>query len=476
MNAAIVKLFGLTMLLFAVLAGFTSWWTVFGASSLRDNVANRRPLLEAATIDRGPIRAGDGTLLATDVPNGGGTWRRTYPLASLFGHAIGYDFITLGSSALERYRDATLTGRTAGGVNSLLSQLSGRKPRGDEVDTTLDPRAQRAAYAGLAGRRGAVIALDPSTGAIKVMASVPTFDPNQVAQARQYHALVTDPSAPLLDRVTQSGYPPGSTFKVVTAVAAIDSGLFTPSSTLNGDSPKIISGRPLSNDGNVSWGNIDLTTALTHSVNTVFAQLALRVGGATMARYMERFGFYAKPAIDEPRDELFASGEYGHGHLLTPTSDLIDVGRMGIGQDKLLVTPLQMAEVAAAVANGGVLMAPQLTARIVDPDGRVVQTIAPRALGRVMKPSTAAAVTAMMANVVKEGTGTAAQLQGIDVAGKTGTAQLSGSLNQVWFIAFAPIVHPRYAIAVTIERSPGQGGTVAAPIARQVLQALLAGQ
>ena len=216
-----------------------------------------------------------------------------------------------------------------------------------------------------------------------------------------------------------------------------------------------------------------LTMALTKSINTVWAQVGESLGKRTMAKYMERFGFYAKPPLDYPSDQRYASGEYLNGSLLSPTSGRIDVGRMAIGQDKLLVTPLQMAMVAAAVANQGVLVRPHLTARVVDPDGRVRDSVGSSVYHRVMKADTAQKVAQMMSNVVKEGTGTAAALSGIDVAGKTGTAEIQAGVNQVWFIAFAPINDPRVAIAVTVERSSGQGGTVAAPIAKQVMEALL---
>jgi penicillin-binding protein A len=336
---------------------------------------------------------------------------------------------------------------------------------GDDVTLSLEPAAQRAAYAGLAGRRGSVVALDPRTGAIKAMASNPTFDPDHPFSGGSQ-----------FNRATQSGYPPGSTFKVVTDVAAIDTGRFTPDSVLDGRSPQIVSGTPLANDGGESFGPIDLTTALTNSVNTVFAQVAVRLGKATMGEYMKRYGFYAKPPLDYPADQRRASGEFRGNRLLHPESDQIDVGRMGIGQDKLAVTPLQMAQVAAAVANGGELMEPHLAARIVDPDGRTVKRVGPKPLGRVMRPQTAAAVNRMMQQVVKEGTGTAAALSGIDVAGKTGTAEVrcnGAPTNQTWFIAFAPANDPKVAIAVTVECSGGFGGTVAAPIAKAVMEAVL---
>ncbi len=236
-----------------------------------------------------------------------------------------------------------------------------------------------------------------------------------------------------------------------------------------------MSGKLLQNDNGESFGPITLTYALAHSVNTVYAQVAEHVGKRTLGRYMERFGFDRKPQLDYPADEMSASGEHDGESIVPPTSASVDVGRMGIGQDKLAVTPLQMAEVAAAVANHGTLMVPHLTQRIVDSEGRTVQTVSPRVQSAVMKPSTASAVRSMMEAVVKEGTGTAAAIPGIQVAGKTGTAetQFGNSINNVWFIAFAPATDPRVAVAVTLKAVPGEGATFAAPVARAVIENLL---
>ena len=480
MNGPIARLFGLVIVLFALLIGFTSRWTVFEAKGLRDNPKNARGLLEEERIPRGEIRAADGSVLARSQRQPDGTYVRSYPTRSLFSQAIGYAYTTPGVAGLEASRNDELTGLTGTSqLNSILNQLSGRKRVGDEVITTLDPVAQRVAIAQLAGRKGAVIALDPRTGAVKVFAAVPGYDPNLLATNAGAAQLAADPNSSRFDRVTQSGYQPGSTFKVVTAIAAIDSGRYTPQSQVDGSSPKTISGVPLSNDSGESFGLVDLTTALTQSINTVWAQVAVALGKPTMATYMSRLGFGKRPPIDLPADERQPSGEYdssgGHAKLLDPRSSLVDVGRMGIGQDKLNVTPLQMAMVAAAVANRGTLMTPHLTDRVVDRDGRTVERIGPTPYSQVMKPSTAAAVGEMMTHVVQEGTGTAAALQGIQVAGKTGTAEIgtSKSVNQVWFIAFAPAVNPRIAIAATLERSPGTGGPVVGPIAKAVLESLL---
>lgn len=475
MNTPIQRLYALVLLLFALLVYSTSRNAVFDATALRDNALNKRTLLQDQQIHRGVIRAADGTVIARSVKQRGGVYSRRYPTGGLFGHAIGYSFTTLGRAGLERSRNDELTGKR-NELSSVIDQLRGKRQVGDDLATTLNPAAQRVAYSALAGRKGAVVALDPRTGAVSVMASVPEYDPNALRGTGTYSRLANDnANKPLVNRATQFGYAPGSTFKVVTATAAIDSGQFTPQSQVDGSNDVKISGVPLQNDYNQSFGHIDLTTALTKSVNTVYAQVAERLGKRTMKTYMERFGFDAKPKLDYPKEQMSSSAEYRNGNLLSPTSRFADVGRMGIGQDKLAVTPLQMAEVAAAVANGGRLMKPHLTDRVVDTDGRTVKRIGPVLQSTVMKPSTASAVTAMMEAVVTSGTGTQAQIPGVRVAGKTGTAetQIGTKVNNVWFIAFAPADRPRVAIAVTMQGQTGFGGDVAAPVAKAVMESLL---
>ncbi len=477
MNAPISRLFALVVVMFAVLVYFTSKSTVFNADALRNNPKNQRTLLAQQKIHRGPIRAADNSALARSVPAPGQTWTRIYPPGALFPHAVGYSFTTFGRAGLERYYNDELTGRR-NEFSSILDQLAGRKEVGDQLVTHLVPAAQQVALTDLAGRRGAVIAMDPRTGAVQVMASVPGYNQNLLRDPKTATALNKDPASPLFNRTTQSGYPPGSTFKVVTAIAAIDSGRYTPDSTVNGKSPITISGTPLSNDANEQFGDITLTKALTFSVNTVWAQVAKDLGPRIMNKYMRRLGFFADPPLDYPHDQIRPSGEYIHnGQTLVDAADgAVDIGRMGIGQDKLNVTPLQMAMVASAVANGGVLMKPHLGSKIVDPDGRVRDAVQPEQQSRVMSAKSAHEVGVMMAQVVNEGTGTAAALQGIQVAGKTGTAQIDiqNNITQPWFIAFAPVINPRVAVAVTVERTQGGfGGTVAAPIAKDVMETLL---
>jgi penicillin-binding protein A len=477
MNRPIVRLYSLVAVLFAVLFVFTSRWTVFDASSLRENPLNHHALLEQERVFRGPIVADDGTVLARSVRNGEGIYHRIYPTGDAFAQTVGYYFTDpdLGATGIERYRHNVLEGSSTASLQSLLDQLQGKKPEGAKVITNLDPVAQRVAEEQLTGHEGAVVALQPSTGAVKVMASWPSYDPNTLRAPGTIERLDREPGAPLVNRATQFGYAPGSTFKIVTATAALDTGAFTPESTLSGENDIPISGVPLGNDDGESYPSLTLTEGLVKSVNTVWAQVAERVGKQTLGRYMERFGFNHKPELDYPADQMSASGEYEGERLIAPTSSAVDVGRLGIGQDKLEVTPLQMAEVAAAVANRGTLMVPHLAQRIVGPEGQTLETIGPRVQSVVMKPSTAAEINAMMQAVVREGTGTSAQIPGVTVAGKTGTAetQYGTAINNVWFIAFAPAQHPKVAVAVTLKGVPGQGAKFAAPVARAVIESLL---
>jgi peptidoglycan glycosyltransferase len=470
-NAPIARLFGVIILLFALLIVFTSRWTVFEATSLNNNTLNVRTLLDELHIKRGRILAADGTVLAKSVPAAGGTWSRTYPQGGLFSQPVGFSIAAKGEAAgLEQSAGSDLRGLRTG-LSSIFGQLSPR-PVGDDVYTTLDPKGQRAAQQALAGRAGSVVALDPSTGAVKVMYANPGYDDNNPPAKSSK----TDTT---FNRVTQGAYAPGSTFKIVTATAAIDTGMYTPDSVINGNSPITVSGVPLANDGGTSWGPQTLTTAMINSINTIFAQVSEHVGRATMTKYMKRFGFYSKPPLDFPSFERGTSKPVApNGRPYPPGSPNEDIGRIGIGQGGLQVTPLQMAMAAGAVANGGTLMTPHLIDRVVDQDGRTVRATSPTVYSHVMKPSTAAAVTKMMEKVVEEGTGTAVQLGGISVAGKTGTAQIGvngSNLTQPAFVAFAPAGHPKIAIAVMVDESKGGfGGTVAAPIAKAVLQVLLA--
>src|SRR5439155_22591159 len=225
-----------------------------------------------------------------------------------------------------------------------------------------------------------------------------------------------------------------------------------------------------------TFGNVNLTTGFQHSINSVFCNVGKALGAGTVLRYAERFGFYSLPPLETPENERVESGLYSHGRLFKPKHPefQVDPGRLAFGQERLQVTPLQMAMIAAAIANGGVVMRPYVVERVVAPDGSTVTKTKPEQLRRAVSPTVASEITTMMEAVVSGGTGTAAQISGIRVAGKTGTAETGANhVNQTWFICFAPAESPRVAVAVALENQHGVGGTTAAPIAKAIMEALL---
>jgi peptidoglycan glycosyltransferase len=485
-NRQIVKLFAFIVVLFAILVGFTSWWSVFDAKALKEQEVNKRPLFEQQQIPRGRILAADGTVIAKSVGKGKGSSKRyvrRYPEGALFGHPIGYSFVRYGDSEFERFHNEELIGEESE-FGSILEEILGHTQEGNDIVTNIDSEAQRVALSALeeGGHHGAVVAIVPQTGEVKVMASNPSYDPNRVPF--EYSKLATNElESPLLNRATQGQYPPGSTFKVVTAAAGLESGVITPETTIDAPGSLEVEGTPLQNDFAKDWGSISLDTALTNSVNTWFGQLGQKVGQDALFEQMEKFGFNSTPAIDLPSEEVYDSGIYSEERLLHK-NDPVDLARVAIGQERLLATPLQMAQVAAAVANGGKLMKPQIWKRVVDPDGRVVDRLDPSVYSEAVTAQTAEELTTAMEGVVNEGTGTNAAISGVPVAGKTGTAETPGNEaceggeneNQAWFMGFAPANEPKIAIAASVECTEEFGNDVAAPIFREVAETILNGE
>ena len=337
----------------------------------------------------------------------------------------------------------------------------------------------------LAGKCGAAVVMNPKTGKVYALASQPSYNPNLIEnhfnQIKTTNA-ACHPAAPLLNRATNGLFTPGSTFKVVTATAALDSHKFTPESTFYDPGYCIEYGKQVSNaaspDGPVeSFGHPTLAMGLQHSINSVFCNVGKALGAGVILEQAKKFGFYKDPPLEIPNDEKSASGLYDHGRLYFPSDpNKVDPGRLAFGQERLSVTPLQMAMVASAVANRGELMEPQVLKRVVDSSGHTVTNIRPQKLDRVMSTRTAGELTDMMVAAVESGTGTSAQLPGIRVAGKTGTAETGTSgVNTTWFICFAPAYAPRVAVAVALENQHGFGGSTAAPIAKVLMQAVLQG-
>jgi penicillin-binding protein A len=488
-----VALFALGLLA-ALIVATTYWqtWASGGLAARQDNAIQRVAQFE---IKRGLIFAADGkTVLASNLRRkkaGQTLYFRTYPTHGFASQVIGYSTQSRSRAGIERQENSYLTAsnknvRTI--LDTLADRLRGATITGNNLVLTLRVSAQKIAESLLAGKCGAAVALNPKTGAVYVMASSPTYDPNLVEKPKGYAQIQAtkapcSPAAPLLNRATQGLYPPGSTFKTVTAAAALDDGVFTPSSTFYDPGYCVEYNKHVSNaldqqGGAEAFGRISLFDAYVHSVNAVYCMIGQKVGAGRILAETKKFGFYSVPPLETPSDARSASGLYFHRSLWFPKQPQYDVdpGRLAFGQERMLVTPLQMALVAATIANGGATPRPTLIKEVRSPGGGVVTRLHAHIWKQATKPETAAAIRDMMVQVVQRGTGGAAQIPGVTVAGKTGTAELAAGSNvyDAWFIFFAPAENPVVAGAVVVESQPnGFGGAVAAPIAKAIMQAIL---
>jgi penicillin-binding protein A len=484
MNRAIRRVYVVLASGLVLLLGFTAYWQLWAEPSLAARRDNAHQIVQQLSIKRGLILAADGTKLAVNhastTADGRHVYERRYPTNKMFAHVVGYSSATDGRAGVEQSANDYLVGAhtdLGGALENQLHSLAGGEIQGDNVQISLIPAAQRKAMSDLAatGKAGAVVAIEPSTGRVLVSASWPSFNPNRAVRG----SLPKTGSA-LVNRATQGLYPPGSAIKPVIAALALESGRYTPESTFYDPGYFVEYGKKIMNDEGERFGRVTLTDALTHSINSVFAGLGSSLCGGrprcpTLTQALQRLGFYAVPPIDFPTDELAASGTVRPGTrtLLSPNAP-IDPARTAIGQANLVVTPLQMAMVAATIGNGGVVMQPTIVDSVRSPKGTLRFQRHSTVLDRAFSPQTAAEVTDMMTHVVDQGTGTAARIPGVSIAGKTGTAQTGrpGQLD-AWFISFAPAVNPQVAVAVVVERTDQYGGQAAAPIARDVMQAVL---
>jgi len=493
MNRQLRHVSVVALVLLAVLIVSTTYWQTWAVGGLNDRKGNALQLVARLTIDRGKIFAADGTVLAKNRKthkHGLTLYTRVYPQNDLAPQVIGYSTRAGTTTGLEHELDDFLTGANTNLTNTFkqeLDRLGGRTVHGDDVYLTLRPDIQRLAQDQLGGRCGAVVVLDAKTGAVVAMASSPTYDanlmvrPNGFNNVKKIKGTCGTPSA-LQNNATAGRYPPGSTFKMVTAAAALDSGAFTPSSVFYDPGYCTEYGRRVSNAGNPdqggpeSFGNVSLAQGFEHSINSVFCNVGKHIGGLKILEYAKRFGFYSVPPLETPPDTSLPSGLYKNGKLWRPTSNSqIDSGRLAFGQWYMLATPLQMALVGATIANKGVLPRPYLVQKVVAADGSTVTKTSPQTLGRVIKPQTAAELNQMMQSVVTAGTAAGVFPSSLKVAGKTGTAELGlGSIYDAWFVCFAPADNPRYVVAVVVEKQPnGFGASVSAPIAKTILERLL---
>ena len=444
-----------TFVFFAALA----YWQVF-RSDIASSQGNPRLLADFARPGRGRILDRDGNALAETTAEG----TRVYHDASL-AHVVGYLSARYGTQGAELAFNGILSGSTAGSsfADALNAEFRRDDPKGEDIRLTINPALQAVAVKALAGRRGALVAIDPRTGEVLAMVSNPTFDPNTLEI--DGHALLQDPASPLLNRATQGLFPPGSTFKVVTAISVLENNVIKPDTQVTCPGEIVIDGFPIScRNVPQGVGTYPFRNAFVFSVNAIFGQVGDKLGWERLLATARKLGFdSAIPFTTETsRTQVFDDGAQLTRPLLASTA---------FGQGQLLATPLQMAQVAAAIANNGVLAAPHLGLDVVS-NGKSVHALESGSSRRVISADVAATVKEMMVGVVDNAQANGVAISGVKIGGKTGTAESGRGTSHAWFIAFAPAENPVIAIAVVVEDG-GQGGVVASPIAGTVIRAAL---
>lgn len=478
------------VVLFAALFVNLNYLQVVQADELASNNANARKLIAEYESERGKILIGEGSQtrpIAESVETGGAlNYLRVYDEGPRYGHITGFSSPIFGRSELEQSFDDFLTGSAPEAfTRNLADLLAGRERAGDAIHLTVRPEVQEAAESALGQQAGAVVALDPSTGDILALWSSPTYDPNTLASHEpkevraSWNTLQDDPAKPLLNHALRESYPPGSTFKLVTAAAALEAGI-NPDRSFN-DPSALELPQTTATIGNFGGGTcnggqpITFERALAVSCNTTFAQLGLDLGTEALVSQAERFGFNNEWESQMPR--LATSRIPG-------TLDPPSLAQSAIGQRDVRATPLQMAMVTAAIGFDGTLMTPRIVDRVEDASGRVIVQFRPQPLvlsrqpnAQVLSRGSADRLQAMMEQVVSSGSGQRAAISGVRVAGKTGTAQTGeGQPPAVWFVGFAPADNPTVAVAVVVPDggnvgSEATGGQVAGPIAGAVMAA-----
>lgn len=468
------------------------------ADDLNDKAGNRRVLDEQFSRDRGPILV-DGDPIAESVEvDDEYDYQRKYPTPFLYAHLTGFYSYTYGSIALEHSQNDILSGDDDRlFVNRVVDLVGNEQPQGGSVALTIDRKAQEAAQAGLEGLerfgegfKGSVVALDPDTGAVRAMVNRPSYNPNNVAShdldavQKAYERLLNDKNEPTRNRATTETVPPGSTFKLVTAAAALDKLNLNPDSKVFGGQTYEVNGYELPNEsgGSCVGGNTaTLRQAVEKSCNTSFGSLAVKVGEDDLRKQAEKFGFGDDDYLDDLATEpsRFSSDQTPD---MTDNEDLL--AKTGIGQQDLAATPLQMAMVTAGVANDGEVMAPYVVDEVRSPDFDVLDKADPHSIAGqpAMSDGDAKELQDMLVSTVNDGTASTAAISGVKVGGKTGTAQRgTGVAPYSWFVAFAPADDPKVAVAVMVDPpkdydqsvEPVTGGGMAGPIAHDVLQAVL---
>jgi penicillin-binding protein A len=462
MSKPLRRLFIFFVLLFAALLVQLTYVQVYAAPKYKVNPSNTRAIADEMRIDRGTILSSDGKQLAVSKQDGS-FFDRSYPQGDLFSPWLGYNSLQYGRAGVERAYNEQLTGQTGMlSVTGYWDKILNRPHRGADLKLTVSYKVQKAAAQALGRRKGAVVALDPTTGAILAMVAYPRSDPNQIDSL--WKELNSDSDTPLVNRASQGLYPPGSVFKIIVAGAALSEGTVTESTPFDDTGQWLVGGYIVHNYGNSVYGKHDFTQAFAKSINTTFAKVGTGLGADTLARYATSFGFgAASPWPLAGAASIFPD----------PASmDKAHVAQASFGQGKVLASPLEMALAAAGVANGGTIMKPYVLDSVLDSHGNALDKTRPSSWLQPLKPEVAATVRDLMVKVVTSGTGTSAALPGVQVAGKTGTAEVANAQPHAWFAGFAPAENPKVAVAVLVENG-GTGGAVAAPIARAVMAAAL---
>lgn len=466
-NTKIIHIFIVIGILFITIAAYLTFFELFGKESIMTNSYNKRLYADDNKIVRGEIYDRNGEKLAYTIKESD-TMKRIYPFNELYAHVIGYNSRTYGKTLLEaKYNDILLGNDSLGYINKAESLIKGNDKTGNTITLTIDHKLQKLSKELLGSKKGAIVAIDPKTGEILSMISTPDFNPNEDILSKDWESISKDQSSPLLPRATIGLYPPGSTFKVVTAVSAITNGLGD--TTFNDEGTVVIDGKTFSNYNEKSYGEENLKDALTVSSNVYFSQLAQLIGADNLITTSEKSGINIKFDFDL---------SLAKSNIGTKDMGKTELAATGIGQGKLMVTPLQMAMIASGIANDGVIMKPYIVEEVNSQNGTSLKKTSPQKLYDFTDKTTADTVTDMMVQVVSTGTGKAAKLENISVAGKTGTAQneksiLGSGYDHAWFIGFAPADDPKIAVSIILEYQDKGGGKAAAPIAHELFKTWL---